>query len=174
MDPNKKGHLVRELAALDKLGAGSMPRGTYSSLAKKYDIAPNSVKEIHLKLRGEFTGRNPEANFNRDPIKEENSSSIVIKNTLYKLEGSIQGLSPFHPRLATYMMEQVNLLFRYLYVQDQGDATKLTIKSKEGWEDIDKEALKNTIVDNRIMNQEPQQEELESIEKEGLSPEVRN
>lgn len=169
MEVASKAKLIKELADIDKIGTGSLPRGTYSSLAKKYGIAPNSVTEIHLKMRGEFTGRNPEKNLNQDPIKQEDFSLIAIKQTLARMEGCIQGLAPFHPRLSSYMMDQLNVLYRYLYVQEHndGDPKKLTLKPKEGWENIDRQILKNNIIDNRIMNQDAQQEEPEGIEEEG-------
>ena len=146
-----KEQLIGELTTISQNNNGQLPRGTMHHLAKKYNTSDITVKRYAETLSPYArTNNNPSIN---EKIDEEDISLTAVKQTLYRLEGAIQGIAPFHPRLAQYMLTQVNFLLRYFYIkQHQYDPKDLSMKSKIGWEDIDKEILRDSIADNKIMN----------------------
>lgn len=161
MDKDKKEALIKELTNIHLQNNGSLPRGTVAGLARKYECSNISVKNTYDNhVLVEKNGRADSAPFlpmipsigESRPMNQEDFSLTAVKHTLYKLEGSIQGIMPFHPRLASYMMQQVNYLHRYFYDKDTPkDASKLSYQSKPDYEDIDREILSNDIADKKMM-----------------------
>lgn len=163
MEKTKKEALIKELTNIHLQYNGSLPRGTVAQLARKYECSNISVKlaydnhvlvdrnNVRTTVNAPLLPTLPSIGESR-PINQEDFSLTAVKHTLYKLEGAIQGIMPFHPRLASYMMQQVNYLHRYFYDKDTPkDASKLSYQSKPDYEAIDREALSSDITDKRIM-----------------------
>lgn len=68
-----------------------------------------------------------------------------IKAALAGLEGCVEGIRPYHPRVARYMTMQIDTVYREWHIKNDMrmdvDDKNLSGKSKEGWEQIDRQAL---------------------------------
>lgn len=71
-------------------------------------------------------------------VSEQNLRDI--SKSLQKLEGVSVGLSPFYSKLSWYMNQQIDAIYR-IFREMETPFQKLDGHSREGWEEIDKEAL---------------------------------
>lgn len=103
-----------------------------------------------------------------------------IELALAALEGAVEGIMPFYPRVARYMNKQIDTLYRAQYLRRETtiDETKLSNKSKPGWEEVDaaiaremaRERLNDDELGKKLEENEPTIEDL--VEKNAVDLEA--
>ncbi len=170
----KKDEILKELRLLASQSEGKLPKGAVSIVAEKLGVSYALVyiygKEAGLISKyGRILIKKPyiRPSESYGPMHKDNPKDVIIH--LSRLEGAINGIKAFHPKLAHYMQEQLDTIFRICYFlgmvertpEKDLDLTKLSGDSKPGYEDIDKEISSelraektntNTIQDNIISN----------------------
>ena len=167
-----KNEILKELRIIAEKNRGTLPRGTIALIARKYKL---NYQQIHwLAKDAQVVKSHSQPYLKKDKESEKEKDQDIqgepseLKYYIARLEGAINGIKPFHPRLAAYMEGELNTIYRVLHklgyiMKDKRDVfSDLSYKSKPGYEEADAEInkeeaeerkkRKQTIIDNAITN----------------------